>query len=340
VATFVIHRNSWARFAAILLIVALVLAGCGNKAAALPKSADGLTKVSVVLDWYPWSNHTGLYLAQQRGYFKDEGLEVDIHPPSNPDDILKVVGAGTDRFGISYETDVISARAENVPVKSIAAMVQHPLNTIMTLQTSGITHPKQLEGKKVGMPGLPSDEALLRTMLAADGSSIDKVTQVNVGEDILSALLTGKVDAIIGGYPEHEQIVAEQQGKPVNVMKVQDWGVPDYYELVLVTNDTMVKQHGDVVKKFLAAAARGYKDAAADQAAAIDALVKASPDTDRAVETQGLKVLVPTWTDGVPAWGTQTADRWQKYADWMKNTNLLDKEPKVSDCWTGDFLPR
>jgi ABC-type nitrate/sulfonate/bicarbonate transport system substrate-binding protein len=116
--------------------------------------------------------------------------------------------------------------------------------------------------------------------------------------------------------------------------------VPDYYELVLVTNDTMVKQHGDVVKKFLAAAARGYKDAAADQEAAIDALVKASPDTDRAVETQGLKVLVPTWTDGVPAWGTQTADRWQKYADWMKNTNLLDKEPKVSDCWTGDFLPR
>ncbi|MGN6359665.1 MAG: ABC transporter substrate-binding protein, partial [Thermomicrobiales bacterium] len=87
------HRSSWARLAMTALIAALALAGCGNKAAPLPKNADGLTKVSVVLDWYPWSNHTGLYLAQQRGYFKDEGLEVDIHPPSNPDDILKVVGA-------------------------------------------------------------------------------------------------------------------------------------------------------------------------------------------------------------------------------------------------------
>src|SRR4051812_8235746 len=170
--------KGFARGLVALLVAGLLLAACGGSGNALPKTADGLTKVSVVLDWYPWSNHTGLYWAQAQGYFKSEGLDVTIHPPSDATDILKVVAAGTDTFGISYQTDVLQARAAGVPVKSIAAMVQHPLNTVMTLQSSGLTRPKQLEGKKVGTTGLPSDEPLLRTVLAADGASIDKIELV------------------------------------------------------------------------------------------------------------------------------------------------------------------
>jgi putative hydroxymethylpyrimidine transport system substrate-binding protein len=329
------HRRRMAALG-IVLALALAVTACGVPGA----GSSGPTKVSVVLDWYPWGNHAGLYLAQQRGYFKAQGLDVNIHPPSNPDDILKLVGQGTDTFGISYETDVISARASGVPVVSIAALVQHPLNTVMTLKGSGITHPKQLEGKKVGTPGIPSDEALLRTMMAADGGSIDKVQLVNVGEDILSALLGGKVDAIIGGYPVHEAIVAQQQGHPVDIMKVQDWGVPDYYELVLVTNDSMVKQHPDTVRKFMAAVEHGYNDAIADHAAALDALSAASKDVDRKVEGPGIDALAPYWTDNVPEFGWQTADRWQKYADWMQQNKLIDKHVNAQDCFTTAFLPQ
>jgi putative hydroxymethylpyrimidine transport system substrate-binding protein len=323
-----------------LVILGLVLAGCGGTKSNLPKGASGLTKVSLVLDWYPWADHTGLYLAQSKGYFKDEGLEVDIHPPSNPDDILKAVGAGTDNFGISYQTDVITARAASVPIKSIAAIVQHPLNTVMALKSSGITRPKQLEGKKVGVPGVPSDEPLLKTMLAADGASIDKVEMVNVGFDLIPSLIGKKVDAIIGGYEAHEAIVAEQQGQPVNVLKVQDWGVPDYYELVLVTSDKMVKENPDVVRKFMRAATKGYQDAQANQGAAIDALVAAYKDADRNVEEPGLKRLAPLWTDGVSRFGEQTTDRWQKYADWLRTNKILDKDVKVTDCFTTDYLPK
>ena len=325
---------------AALLIGSLALAGCGAPPSTLPKTGDGLTKVSVVLDWYPWANHSGLFLAQQRGYYKAEGLDVTIHPPSNPDDILKVVGQGTDTFGISYQTDVLTARAAGVPVKAIAALVQHPLNTVMTLKGSGITRPKQLEGKKVGYPGIPSNEPLLKTMLAKDGGDFGKVEFVNVGIDLLPALLGRKVDAIIGGYPMHEGIVAELQGQPVEVMKVQDWGVPDFYELLLVTNDTMVKQNPEVVRKFLRAAVRGYQDAIADQGAALDALVAAHPDTDRKVEGPGIAQLAPYWTDGVPRFGWQTTERWQAYADWLRANKLLDKEVKVQDCFTTDFLPK
>ena len=170
---------------ALLLILAVALAACGGGAAGLPKGAEGRTKVSVVLDWYPWANHSGLFLAQSRGYFKDEGLEVDIHPPSNPEDILKVVAAGTDQFGISYQPDVLSARAAGVPVKSIAALVQHPLNTVMTPKGSGIARPKDLEGKKVGTRGYTVTPGIwIRGILQLEhGVDLDRIAWVANDEE-------------------------------------------------------------------------------------------------------------------------------------------------------------
>jgi putative hydroxymethylpyrimidine transport system substrate-binding protein len=326
-------------FVALLLILPL-LAACGTKAGTLPKSDDGLTKISVVLDWYPWSNHTGLYYAQTRGYYKAEGLDVTIRPPGEAADIIKVVGAGTDQFGISYQTEVISARAANVPVKSVAALVQHPLNTIMTLKSANITRPKELEGKKVGMTGVPSDEPLLRTMMEADGGDFNKIEMVNVGFDLMPALLGNKVDAVIGAYGVHESIVAEQQGKPVNILNIQDWGVPDYYELILVTNDSMLKDNADVVRKFLRATVRGYNEVPQNKAAALDALKAAYQETDLNVERPGLDLLIPYWTANNVPFGTQTTERWQNYADWMRAKGLLDKEVKVADCFTAEYLPK
>ncbi|HEY8597345.1 MAG TPA: ABC transporter substrate-binding protein [Thermomicrobiales bacterium] len=334
------NRRQFLRGAGLMLGVGITMAACGGKASTLPQGASGLTKVSLVLDWYPWANHTGLYLAQSRGYFKDQGLEVDIHAPSNPEDILKVVAAGTDNFGISYQTDVLSARAAGVPVKSVAAIVQHPLNTVMALKGAGITRPKDLEGKKVGIPGVPSDGPLLKTMVEADGGNIAKVEQINVGFDLIPSLIGKKVDAVIGAYEVHEAAVAELQGFPVQALRVQDWGVPDYYELVLVTSDNMIKQNADVVRKFMIAVSKGYADAQNDQAAAIDALIAGYPDADRKVEVPGLAKLAPLWTDGVSRFGEQTTARWQQYADWLRAEKILDKEVKVEDCFTTEFLPK
>lgn len=324
----------------LLLIVGLTLAGCGGTANNLPKGADGLTKVSLVLDWYPWANHSGLYLAQSRGYFKAEGLEVNIHAPSNPEDILKVVGAGTDQFGISYQTDVLTARAASIPVKSVATIVQHPLNTVMFLKSAGITRPKDLEGKKVGVPGVPSDGPLLRTMLESDGGDINKVEQINVGFDLVPSLIGKKVDAVIGAYEVHEATVAELQGQPVGALKVQDWGVPDYYELILVTSDTMIKENPEVVRKFMNAVSKGYADARSDQPAAIAALLAGYPDADRRVEEPGLAKLVPLWSSGGGRFGEQTDARWQAYADWLRANKILEKDVKVQDCFTNEFLPK
>lgn len=297
-----------------------------------PATPATTTKISVALDWYPWANHTGLYLARDRGYYRAEGLEVELYVPANPEDGLKLVAAGKDTFGISYQTDVLLARGEGVPVTSIAAMVQVPLNSIMSLKTSNITRPKHLEGKKIGSAGLPSDDALLATMLAHDGADPAKVEVINVGFDLMPALLGKRVDAVIGAYWVHESILAELQGQPVNVMRVEEYGVPPYYELVIVAADQTVARQADLARRFLRATARGYADAAADHKAAVDLLVKVNPETNRPVEEQGLPLLAPLWTKGAAYFGQQTAARWQAYADWLKSRGVLDARVNPADA--------
>ena len=311
-----------------------------TKPAQQPATSTQLTKVSVALDWYPWSNHTGLYMANEQGYYKEEGLDVNIYVPSNPEDVLKLVGSEKDSFGISYQSDVLLAAAEGIPVKSIAALVQHPLNSVMTLKSAGITRPKQLEGKKVGYPGIPGHEALLATMMEKDGSSISKVELVNVGFDLVPPLLAKKVDASLGAYWVHESILAELEGYPVDIMRVEQWGVPDFYELLLVTNEKMAKGQPDVLKRFLRATTKGYADVQKDPAKAIDLLMKVNPETNRQMEEKGIKLLMPLWTDGVSTFGMQTRERWQSYANWMRERKQLTKDVNIDSVFTTEFLPR
>ena len=316
--------------------LALAAAGCQG----LPLGVAGgpaPAKVTVALDWYPWSNHTGLYLAKDRGYYSAEGLDVTIYVPANPEDVLKLVGSGKDTVGISYQTDVLFARAEGVPVVSIAALVQQPLNSIMALKTSGITRPKQLEGRKVGTAGLPSDDAFLTTMMESDGADAKKCEVIGVGYDLMPALLGGKVDAIVGGYWVHESIVADLKGQPVNVMKVQDWGVPPYYELVLVASEATIGSQADLLRRLVRATAKGYLDAHNDRRGALESLYKAAPETDHELETRGIELLAPLWVDAGGAFGGQTAERWRAYADWLKSKGLLKPDVDPMQAFTTRF---
>lgn len=297
------------------------------------------SELTVVLDWYPWSNHTGLYQAKDAGYYDGEGLEVDIEVPSDPAAVLQIVGSGRADFGISYQTDVLQARAEGVPVVSIAALVQHPLNSIMTLKESGITGPKQLEGKKLATPGIPSNDAYLATMLKHVGGDASRVEKIDVGFDLVSALVSKEVDAIIGAYWVHESIVAELQGYPVDIMRVEQYGVPDFYELVLVTNEEMVEDNSEIVRDFLFATVKGYDDARNNPEAAIDTLMEAAPDTDRRVEERGIDLLAPLWTDGAPQFGWQEPERWRSYGEWMVGNDLLERPLDWDAAFTNEFLP-
>ncbi|MBF8267231.1 MAG: putative pyrimidine precursor biosynthesis enzyme [Dehalococcoidia bacterium] len=327
-----VYRGVGAAILVLAILLAGLLAACGKE--------DELEEVSLALDWYPNSNHAGFYMAQERGYYRDEGLKVNIYVPANPEDVLKTVGARRDDFGVSYQAEVLLARGEGVPVKSIAALVQHPLNSILVLAESGITRPGELSGKTVGITGIPFEEALFSAMLEHDGISMEDVTVVNVGFDLAPALMGKRVDAIVGAYWTHESILVEMQGYPVRVLRMEEWGVPDFYELVLVTSQDTVSKNPELVRRFLRATARGFADAMADPQGAVEVLVDANPETDRSLEARGIELLAPLWKAEGQPFGWQTRERWQALAQWMKDEGLLKEEVSAEDAFTSELLPK
>ena len=331
---------------ALLILGAFVLAaGCSSSPTATPTASEptatptpATTKIRVALDWFPWSNHSGLYIAKENGYFAEENLDVEIYVPNDPSTVLQTVGAGQDDFGISYEPEVLLAGQQDIPIVSIAALVQHPLNSVMALQSSGIERPRDLAGKKVGYAGLPTDLPLLSTMLKDDGVTLDDIEPVNVGYDLVPALISKQVDAIVGAYWVHESISAENQGFPVNVMRMEQWGVPDYYELVIVANADKAKSNPGLIERFIRAVSKGYEAAIADPQKAIDILKQASPEIDESIERPGVQKLAPLWVEDSLPFGTQVASKWDDFAAWMEEQGLLDNPGNVSRLWTNQFV--
>ena len=322
--------------ASALAAVPAILPAPRSGASAQESAPESFT---VALDWYPNANHAGLFLAQERGYFAEEELAPEFYTPSDPTTVLQTVGAGRDTFGISYQTDLLLARAAEIPVVSVLALVQTPLQGIMVVADGGIARPADLVGKTVGYPGIPSQEAFLATMLESDGAAMADVELVNIGFNLTPALVSGQVDASLGAFWTHEPIVAEQEGYATAMLRVDDWGVPRYYELVMAASEETVADRPDLVERFLRAVRRGYEDAIADPAAAIAALQAASPDLDVPVEEEGIALLVPVWTaDGVP-FGAQTAERWDAYAAWMADRGLIPADLDVPAAWRGNLAP-
>ena len=289
-------KFAWLISLLILLILLIPLAACatttavptGPGLAPAPTEAP-LRKVSVALDWFPWSNHAGLYVAQEKGYFAAEGLDVEIRTPSDPSIVPQLVATGRDDFGINYQTGVLIAREQGVPVVSVMALVQHPLNSVMALRESGIAQPADLVGKTVGWPGIPDNEPLLDTMLRSQGHSLSEVELVNVGFDLVPALIGGRVDAIVGAYWVHESISATNQGFELNIMRMEEHGVPDFYELVLVASEDTIANDPDLVQRFVRGAQRGYRDAIDDPQAAVELLKAVRPEVDLTIESPGVE---------------------------------------------------
>ena len=305
-----------------------------------PISTQPVVKLKLALDWYPNANHAGLYVAQEKGYFAEEALEIEMYTPVDPSIVNQTVAAGADDFGINYQPDLLLARSQDVPVVSIAAIVQHPLNSVQVLRSSGISRPRDLVGKKVGYPGIPLNEPLLDTMLKADGvaEGIDEVEMVNVGFVLAQALINGTVDACIGCYFSHESIKIENEGHPVTIMRMEEWGVPDFYELVMVTSEKMLEERPDVVQRFVRAVVRGYRDAADDPDAALEILLDRTGDeVDPDIERPGVRVIAPMWKNGVPV-GWQTSEKWTQFADWMYDNHLIEDPVNGNQAFTNEFV--
>ena len=319
-----------------LVALCALLACCSCKRAT--DSAGTLQELRVRLDWSPWAPHAALFVAQNQGYFKDEGLKVTLYVPPDPEATIKLVAAGQDDIGISYMTDLAFAREQGFKVVSIGVLVPHPLNCIMTLKRSGISTPSQLKGKTIGTTGVPSDEAFLSGVLKTGGVRKGEYKLVNIGFNLAPALKTGSVDAIIGAYYPWEGINLEEDGYPVNVMMLQQYGVPDYYELVMIARENMLSQNPAVLKRFLRAAVRGQQFVAAHPDQTIAILRAASPDLKPEFLRASLEKMAPLMQyDG----GTfhQNPQKWTDMIQFMQSSGLLTRPIDPASTFTNELLP-
>ncbi|SFF15908.1 putative hydroxymethylpyrimidine transport system substrate-binding protein [Bacillus sp. OV194] len=320
-----IKRSSWLFFGSLLLL----LSACSSGDTANQGGKGDLKKVSIMLDWYPNAVHAGIYDAIKKGYFKKEGIQVDVKMPAETNDPLKLVAAGRTDLALTYQPQVVLSRSEDIPVVSLGALVRHPLNHLMVPKNSSIRSPKDLEGKNVGYPSIPINEAMVKTMVKHDGGNPEKVKMTDVGWDIIPAMAAHKVDGISGGYINHEQILLNKEGHPVRSIDPVKYGVPDYYELVLVSSEDGLKKNRKLYQKFWNALEKGQKDVHDYPDQALNVLFKHENKEfplDQNVEKKSLQILLPLMDSGKKPFGYQDKRSWKKVSDWLYETDMIKKK--------------
>lgn len=331
-----------ARLLAVALAVALALvaSACGEKSETTPSGVK-LHNFDVELDWFPNADHVALYQALDRGFFRDVGLNVKPHVPSDPASPIKQVAAGRVDIAISYEPEVFLARQQELPVVAVAALVQRPLTSLMAIGSKKVRSPRDLKGKQVGTAGIPYQTAYLETILRRARVPSSSVKVTNVGANLLPAMLAGKVDATLGAFWNVEGVDLQQRGKHPTIVPVDRLGVPDYDELVLVASEKAVRDQKDDLRLFIAALARGAELARKDPRGATNALLRANPGLKRKLTRASVSATIPALfprQSGRP-WGFLDPGQWRSYGVWMREQQVLNKPPDPAATLTDDLLP-
>ncbi|MFC4944404.1 ABC transporter substrate-binding protein [Pseudonocardia sp. GCM10023141] len=326
-------------------VLALVLAACGSGGASAP--APGLQKIRIALDWTPNTNHTGLFVAQQEGWFRAAGLDVEILPYTDtaPETL---VSSGAADFGISFQDAFTFAKATGAEITSVMAIVQHwDTQIAVRADRADITSPKDLDGKTYGGFGGPGEQAKMRAVITAAGGKGDFKTVV-LGTSAYEALYAGQVD-FTEPFITVEGVEAKLRGEPLKTFSYTDYGFPDAYNVILIGNSPWLTAHHDLAKAFVGAVQRGYELAASDPAQAGKLLMAANPGTftEPAIVTQGLDLLSAHYLrDAAGKVGPQTLATWSGYSGWVFDSGVLTGQdgkpltarPDFATWFTNDYL--
>ncbi len=320
---------------------ALALSACGVKQDVI--STAKTKRFTVMLDWFPNADHAALYSAIGHGDFRAVGLDVQPVVPSETAEPLKLLAAGKVDMAISYEPELLLARDQGLRLVSIGALVQRPLTSIIALPAAHVSSVADLAGKTVGTAGIPYQAAELRAALQSAGVNPSSVKEVNVGFNLVPAMLSGKVAATLGGYWNYEAIQLSLMHKHPVTIPINQAGVPQYDELILVVREGEAHTDGQDLRAFLQALARGEREVRADPAAAAALLVKANPSLEGKLQLESIKQTLPAARPADPSdpFGWQEPSAWAAFGDWMYSHGLLAHNPNTSGLppFTNEFLP-
>lgn len=324
-------------------ILAASLTACAGKGKqAVNEKTPNLKKVTFVLDWTPNTNHTGLYVAEEKGYFKEAGLEVEIvQPPEDGAEVL--VASGKAQFGMSFQDSMAPALVgeNSLPITAVAAVIQHNTSGIISRKGEGMESPKGMEGKKYATWDLPVEKAMIKDVVEADGGDFSKVQLVpSTVTDEVSALKSKTVDAIWIFYA-WAGVKMEVEGLDTDYFEFADLNpVFDYYTPVVIAGNEFLKEEPETARAFLSALSKGYEDAQKDPEEAAGILLKAAPELDEKLVMESQKYLADKYQADVDVWGYIDPDRWNGFYGWLNENGLSNPQLPENTGFTNDYLPQ
>ncbi|MDQ3726561.1 MAG: ABC transporter substrate-binding protein, partial [Actinomycetota bacterium] len=247
---------------------------------------------TLVLDFSPNAVHSGVYAAQAEGFYREAGVDLEVQAPGESTDAPKLLAAGRVEFAILDIHDLGIARERGIDLVGVAPIVQRPLAAVIARADGPVWRPRDLQGRRVGVTGLPSDEAVVASEVSADGGDPAQVEEVTIGFNAVAALAAGKID-VATGFWNAEAVALERQGVPVRILKVDKFGAPPYPELVLTTSRDLLEEDPELAETVVAETRRGYAFVLRDPKAALDTLLAAEPALDRAEQARQLRTLKP-----------------------------------------------
>lgn len=330
---------------AILITAALAasLAGCQKQEKQVSNTeTDNLKKVTFVLDWTPNTNHTGLYVAQEKGYFKDAGLSVEIvQPPEDGAEVL--VASGKADFGMSFQDTMAPALVGDnaLPITAVAAVIQHNTSGIISRKGEGMASPKGMEGKKYATWDSPVEKAMIKDVVEAAGGDFSKIEMIpSTVTDEVSALKTKSVDAIWIFYA-WAGVKMEQEGLDTDYFAFADLNpVFDYYTPVIISGNDFLKNDPETARAFLGALNKGYEDAVNNPEEAAGILLKAAPELDETLVMESQKYLADKYQADVDVWGYIDPIRWNRFYNWLNEKGLSKAEIPENTGFSNVYLPQ
>lgn len=316
----------------------MMLSGCGSSKKS--EGEEGLEKVKVILDWTPNTNHTGIYVAKEKGYFKDLGLDVEIIQPSEGSS-LQLVAAGKGDFAITYQEDLTYARTSDspMPVKAIATIIQHNTSGFASPKEKNIKTVKDFEGKVYGGFGGPSEKAILQAVMDKAGADFSKLTTVDVGTEDFFIATKNNLD-FEWTFEGWTNISAKLRNFDINYIPLRELDERlDYYTPIIASSESTLNEKSDMVKKFMEATSKGYEFAINNPEESAEILVKEVPEIDKDLAVESQKFLAKEYKSDANRWGEMKDSVWDNYTQFMLEYKLINKDMKASEAYTNEFLP-
>lgn len=319
------------------LLATSLFVGCGKKEV----KENTLEKVTVILDWTPNTNHTGIYVAKDKGYYEELGLDVEIVQPSEGSS-LQLLAAKKGDFAISYQEDLTYARTSDspLPVKAIAAIIQHNTSGFASPKEKGIETIKDFEGKTYGGFGGASEEGILKAVMEKNGADPGKLTSVIVGDEDFFAATKNNID-IEWTFEGWTNIEAKLKGVELNYIPIRDLDKDlDYYTPIIAASEETIANKKDMTKKFMEATTKGYEYAIENPEESGKILVKMVPEIGEELAIESQKYLASKYKEDVEVFGEMKDSVWDNYTNFLLKNKLINKEMKASEAYTNEFLSK